>query len=218
MRKTDQELQETVTEELRYTPGVDAGGIHVAVANGTVTLSGKVTSLPERLVANRAVMQVGGVANLVDQLVVDARATRTASDSDLARAVDQLLRWSIEVPTDAVTAEVHGRRVILSGRVTWDYQRRAAVRVVRSLRGITAVDNKISLDQPEPTQEAKAQVEAALRRQAHLDANTIAVEVSGGRLTLRGHVGSWAERRQAERVAWGAQGVTSMANHLLVIF
>jgi osmotically-inducible protein OsmY len=216
IRTTDQELQTAVIEELRYTPGVDAPGIDVLVSNGTVTLSGKVTSLPGRLAAYHAVMRVAGVTNLVDQLTVDARAIPTASDSELARAAGQILRWSTELPPDAVTAEVHDRRVTLSGHVTWDYQRHAAVRAVMSLRGITAVINKITLDQPEPTHEARTQVEAALRRQSDLDAGTIIVEISGGQLTLRGTVVSWTQRRQAERVAWSAVGVTSVANHLLV--
>jgi osmotically-inducible protein OsmY len=216
MHATDQELQTAVTEELRYTPGVDVSGVDVLVSNGTVTLSGKVTSLPGRLAAYHAVMRVAGVTNLVDQLAVDARATPTASDHELSRAAEQILRWSTEIPVDAVKAEVHNRTITLSGHVTWDYQRHAAVRAVRSLRGIMAVDNKITLDQPGPAHEAKAQVEAALRRQADLDASTINVEVGGSHLTLRGNVRSWSQRGLAERAAWSATGVTTVANHLQV--
>ena len=216
MHTTDQELQAAIIEELRYTPGVDATGIDVLAANGTVTLSGKVTSLPGRLAASHAAMRVAAVTNLVDHIAVDARATPTASDHELSNAAEQILLWSTEIPAGAVKADVRNRTVTLSGHVTWDYQRRAAVRAVSSLRGIAAVDSTISLDQPEPTHEAKAEAEAALRRQADLDASTITVEVSGSQLTLRGSVTSWTQRRRAERSAWRARGVTTVANHLHV--
>src|SRR6266480_2993193 len=58
MRGTDKELQTTVTEELLYTPNIDATGVQVQAKDGTVTLSGEVASLPERLAAERAAMRV----------------------------------------------------------------------------------------------------------------------------------------------------------------
>ena len=73
-----------------------------------------------------------------------------------------------------------------------------------------------ALNPPAPAPGTKAKVEAALLRNAHLDPQKITVDISGPELTLRGTVRSLAERRQAQHVAWGATGVTSVKNELVV--
>ena len=47
-------------------------------------------------------------------------------------------------------------------------------------------------------------------------ANNITVESRDGEVILRGTVRSWAERHEAERVAWSAAGVRSVENEIVV--
>jgi hypothetical protein len=43
-------------------------------------------------------------------------------------------------------------------------------------------------------------------------------EVQGAKVVLKGTVRSWAERKEAERVAWSAPGVAQVENRLMVSF
>ena len=45
----------------------------------------------------------------------------------------------------------------------------------------------------------------------------LVVESDDGKITLRGNVQSWGERRQAEDAAWAAPGVTRVDDQLVVM-
>ena len=216
MHKTDQELRTAVTEELQYTPDVDASAVNVLVNDAMVTLSGTVASLPQRLAAKRAAMRIAGVKTVFDKTAVRTPTDPSPNDQEIASAARQILNWAVEVPADSVKAEVRDHKITLSGHVTWDYQRDAAARAVMYIKGVTEVDNTILLVQPAPAPEAKATVEAAIRRYTHLDPKQINVDISGPELTLSGNVPSLADRRHAEYAAWNTLGVTRVKNELRV--
>ena len=214
MRKTDQELKTAVTEELHYTPNVDASGVEVQVDGGSVTLSGEVNSLPERLAAKHAAMRVGGVTNVTNKTAVRAPMPADINDQAIANAADQILAWTVDVPANTVKADVRDHRVTLTGQVTWEYQRHAAARAVTYIKGVKLVSNEIMLASAAPTAGTKAAAEAALRRSAEVNPGNITIDLNGPELTLHGSVGSWSQRREAERCAWSAAGVTSVRNEL----
>jgi osmotically-inducible protein OsmY len=216
VHSNDQELRTTITDELAYTPNIDAAHLGVSVDDGIATLSGDVASLPERHAAKRAALRVAGVKAVTDKMVVRDSGTSGPNDADLARAANQLLNWAVEVPADTVKASAHDHVITLSGNVTWKYQRVAASRAVSHLRGVTGVNNTIALSESAPASGAKAAVQAAILRNGQLDAQTITVELDDHALTLRGSVRSWVEHREAENAAWAAAGVTSVSNDLHV--
>lgn len=216
IRRSDKELQTTVTEELSYNPSIDAAHLVVLANDGVVTLSGDVASLPEQHAAKRAALRVWGVKAVADDMVVRDTGTTGTKDSEIAEAAGQMLKWAVDVPSDTVKAGVRNHTITLSGTVTWQYQREAAARAVMYIKGVTAVANTISLTATAPASGAKAAIDAAIRRNAQLDHREINVDVNGAEVALRGTVRSWAERRQAEYVAWEAAGVTSVQNNLAV--
>lgn len=216
IRRNDKELQTNVAEELLYDPSIDAAHLGVSANDGAVTLSGEVGSLPERHAAKRAAMRIWGVTAVADDMAVRDLGTHGTIDADIGEAASQMLRWAVDVPSDTVKADVRDHTVTLSGTVAWQYQREAAARAVMYIKGVTAVTNIITLAPTTPAFGLKADIDAAILRNAQLDAREITVDVNGAEVSLRGTVRSWAERRQAEYVAWSAAGVTSVKNDLAV--
>jgi len=188
----------------------------VLANDGEVTLSGDVASLPQRHAAKRAALRVWGVKSVADDMAVRDPGTSGPTDAEIAEAAGQMLNWAVDVPADTVKADVRDHTITLSGTVAWQYQREAAARAVTYLRGVTGVSNTIALTSTVPVSEVKTEIEAAILRNAQLDARKITVDVHGGDVTLHGTVRSWAERHQAEYVAWSASGVTGIKNHLIV--
>ncbi len=76
--------------------------------------------------------------------------------------------------------------------------------------------NSIAVKPRVPPKEIRHKIERAFRRSAELDASRITVEANGDEVILRGTVKSWAERSEAERVAWAAPGVVRVDNRITV--
>ena len=66
--------------------------------------------------------------------------------------------------------------------------------------------------------DVKHKIEAALRRNAILDAQHIKVQADGSNVTLSGNVHSWAERDEAERAAWSGPGVKEVKNLIAITY
>lgn len=215
MHRSDQILQATVSDELLFTPRVDAH-LSVAVSDGVVTLTGDVASVPERIAAAKTAGRVWGVKGVVDELYVRSAGASGADEAELAMSAKTMLEWAIDVPMDTVAVAVHDRALTLSGAVTWEFQREAAARAVSFIRGITGVTNDITIIERSTVSVSTEAVEAAIRRNTPLVADTITVTVDGHTLILSGSVRSATERRQAEHLAWAAAGVTRVENELTI--
>ena len=108
--------------------------------------------------------------------------------------------------------------VTVKGEVEWQYQRQEVERVIRRLWGVKGVSNLITLKPLASPTDLKKKIEDALVRTAEVDANNISVEVQRSKAILKGKVHSWAEKREAERTAWLAPGITSVDNQVKVTF
>lgn len=214
--KTDIQLKQDVIAELGWEPSVNAAQIGVEVQGGIVTLAGHVDSYSEKWHAERATQRVAGVKGLVVELDVKLPGSSQRTDADIARAADQVLRWSTYLPADAVKTKVEHGWITLSGEVEWDYQRRDAAEAVGNLLGVTGVSEEITIRTKAGPGAVKANIEAALKRRAHTDASRISVDVRDGDVTLTGIVSSWSERDVAASSAWGSPGVRKVVDNLTI--
>ena len=216
MMKSDSQLQRDVIEELRWDPSIGRLEIGVACSDGVVTLSGEVDSYSRKYTAARVAERVLGVKAVADELTVHLPSSSRRSDTEIAHAVVQALRWDIDVPTEGIQARVDDGWVWLEGEAEWQYQRSAAERVVRHMTGVKGVTNLVRIKPRASAPDVKQRIENAIKRHAEVDARNITVEAVDGRVILRGSVRSWAERRDAENAAWAAPGVSKVEDEIIV--
>lgn len=98
----------------------------------------------------------------------------------------------------------------------WWYQKNAAENAVRDVAGVKGVSNLIWIKPKLTPAKVETAIKAAFERNALVDAKKIHAETSGNKVVLRGKVPNYAEREEAERVAWAAPGVFSVDNQLTV--
>ena len=214
---TDKDLKQNVETALEWEPSLDARDIGVAVDAGVVTLRGNVTSYTEKLEAERVTLAVYGVKAVANDLVVHISDILKRTDTEIAHAAVNAIGWHSLIPKDRITVTVTNGWLELHGTADYQYQRDAAYRAVRNLIGVTGITNKVTVKSNLKASDVRAQIEAAFRRSAEVDARRINVAASDGTVILTGNVHSWAERRQAERAAWAAPGVIQVDDRLAIV-
>ena len=214
--KTDTQGQEDVLAELKWEPSVNAAEIGVEVKDRVVTLTGRAGSFAEKWDAERAAQRVAGVKALAVEIDVVLPGASRRNDADIARAAENALEWMTYLPKDSVKVMVEGGWITLSGEVDWEYQRQTAAMRVRHLMGVTGVSDRIALRPQVFLNAVKSDIEGALKRRAHADAQMISVEVNGADVTLSGTVHDWFERELARHSAWCTPGVRHVVDNIAV--
>jgi len=215
--KADADIRRDMESELKWDPSVDDKRIGVAVSNGVVTLTGDVPHYFARWAAEQTAKRVKGVRAIANDIQIKIPASGTRSDTEIAEAVANALRWNVSLSgTEIKPPVVKDGWVSLSGLVDWGYQRIAAESAVRNLMGVKGVSNDISVKPSIKASDVKQKIEDAFKRHAVLDAKDIQVIVHNASVSLNGHVHTWQEREDATLAAWAAPGVNTVENHLTI--
>ncbi len=214
--RTDVEIKDDVLDELAWQPGIDETQIGVIVEDGVVTLSGVVDSYSKKLAAEKAAKRVNGVRAIAEDIDVKYGISYKKTDKEIAKAAAKALEWDASVPDEDIKVKVEDGWIILSGEVTWDYQKKAAKKAVGNLLGVKKVSNNITLKKSIKTFEVKDRIKKAFERMADIDAEGVEIETSGHTVTLKGKVSSLQEKENAEEAAYKAPDVYDVVNKLKV--
>ena len=141
--RTDQDIAVDCVDRLHATPGLDDQDIAVKVIDRVVLLVGIARSDLERAQAEQIVKKVRGVLGLTNCLTVCPRTASTPPAPDITREAVATIRHQFPEQVEALQVLVQNGRVALEGELNWYYQRDVIEGIVRSLRGVTLVTNKI---------------------------------------------------------------------------
>lgn len=214
--RPDSDIKRDVEDELRWDPDIKSDDLAVAVKNGVVTLTGFVRSYGQKLQAEADAKRVAGVVGVANDIEVRLPSVDQRPDPDIARDAVAALKANLPYSWEQIKVIVKNGWVTLEGDVEWNYQRERAENSVRRIRGVRGVINSVNVRPKAAPSEIKQKIEEAFRRNAEIDASNITVTTNGSEVVLSGTVRSWAERREAERAAWAAPGVTKVDNRITI--
>ena len=214
--RSDSEIKSDVEEELRWDRGINATDIAVAVHDGVVALTGHVHSYMQKTRAERDAKRIAGTLGVANDIEVRLPFINKRPDPEIARNAVEKLHDALPDSSEVIMLTVKAGWLTLEGDVEWDFQRIRALEAVQAVRGVVGVSDNLKVKPQVVASDVKRQIEAALKRNAELDADCITVETSDSKVTLKGSVRSWTERTEAERAAWQAPGITTVENQIAI--
>jgi len=214
--KVDKDMRQEVLDALDWEASITSGDIGVGVSSGVVTLTGYVPTFAQKRTAERTALRVSGVKGIANDLVVKLPKKKERTDTDIAKAAVRAIRWHTELPQDTISVQVRDGWVTLEGTVDWNYQRERAADVVRPLTGLRGLTNTLTVAPRATSSDIRDRIRNALEREVNREAQNLVIEIDGDTVRLSGVVHSWIERRNAERAAWSAPGITDVVNDLEV--
>jgi osmotically-inducible protein OsmY len=143
--RTDQDITLDCADRLHLTLDLDDQDIAIKVMEGLVLLVGIVRSDPERAQAERVVKKVRGVRGLANCLSVCPRNASVPPDPEITREAVAAMRHQYPGQVEQLQVIVQNGRIALEGELDWYYQRDVIEAVIRSLRGVTLVTNRIRI-------------------------------------------------------------------------
>lgn len=207
----DMEITDAIESELWLDDAVDSNNIDIATNDGIVTFDGAVDSILAKDRAEAIAANVVGVRGIINEVEVSPAIMRP--DNELKEAVEDTLIADPAADAYELEVEVNDGTITLKGTVESWQERQLSETVVKGVRGVRGIENRIAVNYEDVRydDEIDAEVSARLENDVRVDDAMIDVDVTDGIVKLEGMVGSLSEKRQAEADAWvsGVRDVVS---------
>jgi len=213
-------------------PYLRANDLKVTVHDGRAVISGKVDEDVNKELAKQIALGVSGIRDVDNQIVVESDYNPKSSpgygevvdDVTITAAVKSRLIWS-RYSYMSTKVETKSGRVTLTGTVESPDAKELAYRLTANTRGVVAVSNQLTVSGEKSTtgENAKAaahkvektvadawittKVKSNFFYSANVDGSDIEVATNSGVVTLKGKVGSGAERALAIELVENIRGV-----------
>jgi osmotically-inducible protein OsmY len=216
---SDADLKKAVRDELNQDIRLEDSDISINVAYGGVTLNGTVNSYYQKRIAEQDVQNVVGVGWVINNLFV-----HVIMREDWAILDDIKFNFNTDAVTEGfdIGVKVNNGIVTLTGNVNTWYQKLHAEEIAEKVKGVRKVVNQIEIYRETARVHTGTMVANNIKENFKRNwllreaSDRINVTVQNGVVTLSGEVDTWAQRRQAEEVAFNTEGVYKVNNHLQV--
>lgn len=142
------------------------------------------------------------------------------TDAQIQQDVLNELKWDTRVEPTDVGVEVHGAVVTLTGTVSSWAKKVAAEEAAHRVSGVLDVANDMIVKIPSTIERDDTQIAAAVRAALQWDVfvpdDRIQSTVTGGFVTLKGSVDTYAQRDDAARAVRNLSGVRGVLNQITV--
>ncbi len=213
---TNEELQNSVQEAIKWEPLLSAAEIGVTAKDGVVTLTGTVDNYAKKMEAENATKNVEGVKVVVEDIKISFENLTKVNDNDIATEVIKAIKNNWRIPNDKIKIKVEDGWITLEGELNWNFQKVAAKNTLVDLEGVKGVSNNITIIPENQSIVEKTSIENAISRSFLIDDKKIEVNVNENKVTLFGSVNSIFEKEEAERIAWKTPGIWALDNNLLI--
>ncbi len=201
---TDAQIADAIADEFEQDTVIPENNLDVDVEDGTATLGGTVSNLLAKERAARIAETVRGVVSVLNTVLV--RPREPVDDTAISENVRIALIADPAVEKSDLDVQVSGGKVSLSGTVSSWQEKQLALKVAKAVKGVREVASEIDVDYDVDRTDAEidAEVRRALNWNALVDDGLIVVQVDDAVVSLKGTVGSAAEKTEAITTAWVA--------------
>ncbi|MDT7043723.1 BON domain-containing protein [Candidatus Nitronereus thalassa] len=210
----DDDIRQAIDQALTYDPRLSSSNIEIEVNHGTITLTGIVSNLAAKAVAEHNAKNTVGVYRVMNFLKV--RPSPPATDASIENQVKAAMQRDPFLNQEALDVSVHEGRVYLEGKVPTTFRKSRAEFLASRVKGVVEVINRVH--HPfrwlwKSDWEIKRDIRNALQWDSHLAPASIQVHVENGQVTLRGTVQNKEQSQLAKHIAL-EMGARSVRNKL----
>jgi hyperosmotically inducible periplasmic protein len=179
---SDARLEARISTTYALSPYLQAGDITVSVQDGKATLTGTVPEDINKELAGQFALNVDGVTEVDNQLVIDADYVRPETaeapsfgdrmtDATITAAVKSKLMWTRYAEGLATEVSTASGKVTLEGTAESQAAKDLAERLTTTTPGVVSVDNRLEVKEPGAAEEPGA-VDTAMDKTREVMADT----------------------------------------------